>query len=371
MMKLPRVIACATVGALLFGAALSTEAADGMKKGTPDLQSAGPITFGPQGILIVGDPKGAAVFAIDTNDASGNPAQARINVEGVEAKIAQTLKLNRVQINDMAANPLSGNVYLSVTTSGPENAPAIVKVDTKGAISEFSLKDVPFSKAVLVDAPEDKVTQGRRGPQNLRMQSITDVAFMDGQVLVSGLSNAKSTLSDSEAASSIRALSFPFSESDPGTALEIYHGAHGKYEDYSALKTFVPFNINGEPTVLAAYTCTPLVKFPVKDLVPGKKTRGTTVAELGNRNQPLDMVVYKKDGKEFLLMANSARGVMKVSTENIGRDEGITEPVRGGGVAGQEYITVTQWEGVTQLDKLNDTHAVIIAEGNLITVELP
>lgn len=363
-MKMTRVITCATTVALLLGAALSTQAADGMKKGTPELQSAGAIAFGPQGILIVGDPKGAAVFAIDTGDSSGNPAKANINVEDLPGTIAKTLKANKVEINDLAVNPLSGNVYLSVTTAGPENSPAIVKVDTKGMVSEFALKDVMFSKAVLVDAPEDKVTEGRRGPQNLRLQSITDVAFMDGQVLVSGLSNA-------EAASSIRALSFPFSESDPGTSLEIYHGAHGKYEDGSALKTFVPFNINGEPTVLAAYTCTPLVKFPVKDLVPGKKAKGTTVAELGNRNQPLDMVVYKKDGKEFLLMANSARGVMKVSTDNIGREEGITEPVKGGGVAGQDYITVKQWEGVTQLDQLNETHAVIIAEGNLMTVELP
>ena len=350
--------------ALLLGATLSTEAANGMKKGTPHLQSAGALAFGPQGILIVGDAKGAAVFAIDTGDTSGNPAKANINVEGLSGKIAKSLKANKVEINDLAVNPLSGNVYLSVTTAGPENSPAIVKVDSKGMISEFPLKDVSFSKAVLVDAPEDKTTQGRRGPQNLRLQSITDLAFMDGQVLVSGLSTA-------DAASSIRSLAFPFNESDPGTSLEIYHGAHGKYEDGSALKTFVPFNINGEATVLAAYTCTPLVKFPVKDLVSGKKSKGTTVAELGNRNTPLDMVVYKKDGKEFLLMANDRRGVMKVSTENIGREEGITEKVGGGGVAGQEYITVKQWEGVTQLDQLNETHAVIVADGNLMTVELP
>ena len=45
--------------------------------------------------------------------------------------------------------------------------------------------------------------------------------------------------------------------------------------------------------------------------------KGKTIAELGNRNKPLDMISYKKEGKDYLLMANSSRGVMKISTENI------------------------------------------------------
>ena len=107
----------------------------------------------------------------------------------------------------------------------------------------------------------------------------------------------------------------------------------------------MPFTIDGEPNILAGFTCTPLVKFPVKNSKPGKKVRGTTVAELGNRNRPLDMIVYKKGGKDYLLMANSARGVMKVSTKNIERTDGITEPVTGGGIAGQTYDTIKELEG--------------------------
>ncbi len=56
-----------------------------------------------------------------------------------------------------------------------------------------------------------------------------------------------------------------------------------------------------QPHVLAAYTCTPLVKFPLSDLKPGEKVKGTTIAELGNRNRPLDMIVYQKDGKDYVL----------------------------------------------------------------------
>lgn len=365
-MRLKTMLAAAAMLTVLAGLNLPANAAE---KGNVQLQSAGPLAFGPQGTLLVGDPKAAAVYAIETGDDSGSAEGVEINIGDLSAHITKALGGKKATIKDMAANPQSGRVYISVATSGPGAGAALLRTTEDGSsVREFSTQDVRYTKAVLVDAPEDKLVEGRRGKQNLRLQSITDLAFMDGQVLVSGMSTAESS-------SSIRALSYPFSEADPGTSLEIYHGAHGKFEDARAPNTFVPFNINGEPTVLAAYTCTPLVKFPVKDLAPGKKTRGTTVAELGNRNQPLDMVVYEQGGQEFLLMANSARGVMKVSTKDIGREEGITEPVRGGGVAGQTYETIEAWKGVTQLDKLNAKSAVVITENDgkasLKTVDLP
>ena len=75
-------------------------------------------------------------------------------------------------------------------------------------------------------------------------------------------------------------------------------------------------------------------------------------------------------------MANSARGVMKVSTEGLEKNQGLNKPVSGGGTAGQEYETIESLAGVTQLDKLNDTSAVIVTEteggaANLSTVALP
>ena len=36
------------------------------------------------------------------------------------------------------------------------------------------------------------------------------------------------------------------------------------------------------------------------------------------------MIVYQKDGKDYLLLANSSRGVMKIPTEGAGSAEGIT-----------------------------------------------
>ncbi len=97
--------------------------------------------------------------------------------------------------------------------------------------------------------------------------------------------------------------------------IEIYHGAHGKFETKSPIRTFVAYRIQNEPYLLAAYQCTPLVKMPVAELKAGAHVKGTTIAELGNRNRPLDMIVYQKDGKDYLLMTNNSRGVMKIPTE--------------------------------------------------------
>ena len=365
------VLACLAAPALLLWAA-GADAADfwGLKAGNLQLKSAGSLAFGPEGILFVGDQQAATVFAIDTSDNSGEPAQAKFNIDGLNKKIAETLgtSVQNIEINDLAANPLSGNLYLSVTDQQSKQ-PSIVQLKTTGEMARLPLKNVRFSKAELADAPEDKVSGEGRRRRNPRAESITDLAFIDGRVLISGLSSASD-------ASTVRELQFPFAEVNPGTSIEIYHGAHGRYEANSPVRAFVPFMIGNEPNLLAGFTCTPLVTFPLSDLQPGTKVRGTTMAELGNRNRPLDMIVYEKGGKTYLLLSNSARGVMKISTDDIERDAGITERVGGGGTAGQKYETIADLKGVTQLAKLNDTQAVILVQDesgsqNLETIPLP
>jgi hypothetical protein len=339
-----------------------------LKSGTPDLQSAGPLAFGPDGILLVGDNKGAAIFGIQTGDKTGNPSSVDIQIAGLNAKVAQALgsSAQNVQINDLAVNPATGNVFLALSVSGE---PAIAKIDGQGQITKLALKDVPFSKAVIPNAPEDKpVAAGGRG-RNPRMSTITDLAFVDGQVLVSGTSNA-------QASTNVRSLNFPFDNVASGSGLEIYHAAHAKTEETASIRTFVPFTIDGKPSLLAGFICTPLVQFDLSAIQSGERVKGKTVAELGNRNQPLDMIVYKKNGENFLLMANSARGVMKVSTKDIEKNQGLTTPVSGGGTAGQPYETIGSLQGVEQLDKLNDTMAVVLIKTgdgsyDLRTVPLP
>ncbi len=333
----------------------------GMEKGKPDVKSAGPVTFAPQSILLLGDPAGAAVFAIATGDTAGGSPSAPLNIEKIDEKIAALLGTTPkgILINDLAVNPETGSTFLSVSRgTGPDASPVLIRVDSAGKLSEFPLGEVLFSKAEL----PNPATSDRS-----RQEVTTDLQFSGGQVIVAGLSNE-------EFASKLRVLAFPFKKADEGTSVEIFHGAHGRFETRSPVRTFAVFEVGGEPNVLAAYQCTPLVRFPLSDLKPGGKIKGTTVAELGNRNRPLDMIVYDKDGKDYLLMANSSRGVMKVDVEKIDKTDGITDRIDG--TAGLPYDTIKDLTGVTQLDKLDKDHALVLVQTdtgsmNLKAVALP
>lgn len=352
------------VTAVLAGIAVCSALADdlnGLKQGTPDLQSATTLAFGPDDILFVGDARSATVFAIATGDKQGNATAASINITDLPGTVGAALSAKAVSINDLAVNPRTGTAFVAVTA---DDKPGLIKIDAAGKVTAMSLQNANFSKVVLADAPEDKVVGEGRRAANRRTESITDIAFFENKLLVSGLSNAQSP-------STLRELNFPFAEADRGIAVEIYHAAHGKSEDYAAMRTFVPLMIDGEPVVLGAYVCTPLVKIPVKQLdKSAERIKADTIAELGNRNRPLDMISYAKDGAAWLLLSNSARGVMKISTAGLKTAKALTEPVGGGGTAGQSFETVESLTGVLQMDKLNDTSALVLVQSESGSVDL-
>ncbi|QEG22831.1 hypothetical protein [Mariniblastus fucicola] len=331
------------------------------------LTSAGPIAFGPKGLLLISDPMEATIYAIETGVTDGSAADVNVEFENVRQKIASMLGADAkdVRINDLAIHPVNGHPYLSVSRgSGAEEASLILKIDPKtNAISEFDLTNATFTKTTLPNAAESKET--RRG--NQRLQAITDMAYVDGDIYVAGLSNE-------EFASNLRTIPYPFNESHKGSSIEIYHGAHGKFETRSPIRTFAALQDKDQVELLAAYTCTPLVRIPVGDLQPDTKVRGTTIAELGNRNRPLDMVVYKKGDQDFALMANSSRGVMKIDLQNVDSQKPIVERISG--TAGVAYETIKDLNGVMQLDGLNGTHGVVLvreddSSEHLKTIELP
>ncbi len=359
-----------TLALLAVGSA--SPAAD-MTVGTPDWKSVGSLAFGPDGLLFVGDTQGGAIYAVETGDKTMDSAGEAINVPMLNEKLAGLLgtEARDLMINDMAVNPASGKAYLSVARGrGPAATPVLVRVDRSGVVEVVSVEKVPFSKATLTHVPAEggaapAVKKG--GGRSARSQAITDLAYVDGRVYVAGLSNE-------EFASRLISIPFPFADVNDGTSVEIFHGAHGQLETRSPIRTFAAYKINGEPYLMAAYTCTPLVKFPVAALKPGAKFKGTTVAELGNRNNPLDMVIYQKDGKDFILMANSSRGMMKISTDGLAEASSIADRITD--TAGMPYQKVTEMQGVVQLDGFDKTHALILTQkdnGNmdLATVPLP
>jgi len=363
--QLPLLAALAIASSVLVSHAADWTA--GMKPGKAPIQSISQLTFGPDGILFVADSKAAAVIAIATGDTKAAAAKP-IKIEAISEKLAAMLgtSADQILIADLAVNPISHSVYVGVARGrGPTASHVIARVTVDGKLDVMPLDKAKFSVAQLPDAPVDGVVGDGKRSSNPRQESVTDIAFLEDRVLIAGLSNE-------EFASTLRAIPFPFQTVPNGTTVEIYHGAHGRFETRSPVRTFVAFNVGNQPSLLAAYTCTPLVQFPISDLKPGAKIKGKTIAELGNRNRPLDMIVYQKGGKDFILMANSSRGVMKISTANIEKADGIETKVND--KQGQPYETIEAWKGIDQLDKLDAQHALVLRrndDNSLVLEALP
>ncbi len=328
----------------------------GLKAGNAEFKSIGSLAFGPGDILFAADPKGAAIFAIDTSKLGKLEAKGKLEVKDIDKKLAGLLGTtpDKIVIEDLAVNAKGDRAFISVSRGlGPDAAPVLFSLSGDDAAELVAFEKLSFAKTSLSDAPEDKEIVQRRRKKNLRMESITDLAWVDGKLAVAGLSNE-------EFASTLRIVPFPFDGSAAASSIEIYHGAHGKEETHSPIRTFMPMTVAGEPNIIASYTCTPLVSIPVASLKPKTLVKGRTIAELGNRNRPLDMIEYDKEGKRYILMANSSRGVMKVSTENIDKVEAITERVERGATKGLPYETIGDWKDVVQLARLGEKNALVI-----------
>ena len=110
-------------------------------------------------------------------------------------------------------------------------------------------------------------------------------------------------------------------------------------------------------------------------LRPGEPLRVAVVRVNNPSGQSLaDLLVstLRWNGKTYLLMANSSRGVMKINTENIDKAESIVAPVQD--KKGLTYETITGWTGVDQLDQLDARHAIVIRRvegGSMILESLP
>jgi hypothetical protein len=355
----PLTLAASLLGlAVAAGTAPAAETNVGLKQGNVDLKSAGPLAFAPNGILLIGDPIGSAVYAVETGDRQmiSGPTYKMAKVEEQIAGYLGTAA-GEVEIKDVVVNPASGQVYFSVGRGrGPQATPVILHLNPRGEFGEVPLKDVKCAKAALPN-PSTKARN--------KTDVLTGLAYVDGKVYVASLSNE-------EFSSQFRVIPFPFADAQ-GASVEIFHGSHGRVETNSPIRSFTAYEIDGNANLLAAYTCTPLVKIPISDLKPGAKVKGTTVAELGNRNTPLDMVVYNKSGKDYLLMINDNRGVMKIDLSKIGTIDGITARVSD--KAGLPYETISNMKGVVQLSKLDAGHAVILTKSgttySLDTIELP
>ncbi|HEY7269047.1 MAG TPA: hypothetical protein VH951_04400 [Dehalococcoidia bacterium] len=353
---------------------------NGLEFGHADLKTTGPITFGPDGILFVADNAAARIYALDVRDDGKAAGVHPLEVENLDGRLAAYLGCSPedVYVRDMAVHPVSQNVYLSVMRgTGSSAMPVIVRIAGDGGMSHVALDGIAFSYADIDAAPaqddsrqDTRLVQGTREGQEveprpgfklriaregLRSVTITDMAFIDGSLIVAGASNE-------EFSSTLRRIPFPFGGASARSSLEIFHVSHGKYETASPIRTFLPFD--GGRSVLASYTCTPVVQFSLADLQAGAHVKGKTVAELGAGNTPLDMVSYKRDGEEYLLVSNARHPLMKIKGSDIPGQQGLTEPQEPLGVPRETL----PHEGVGQMANLNGSYVLMLQQdgaGNL------
>jgi hypothetical protein len=349
------------------GAALAAET-DGFTTGKPEIRSMSALAFGPPGVLFVGDGRSGSIFAIDLGGRAKPPQEGTKppEIQDLEGKIAARLGTSpgEIMVHDMAVDPASRRVYLAVSRGRDRwrsawllpndvaDATILLEIDATGRIDEVPLDSVRFARAELPNPVDPAKKHEWKKEVDLRADTITDMAFHAGTLWVAGLSNE-------EFASTMWRFAWPFRPGATATTLENYHGAHGKWETAAPIRTFVPYRLGNTEHVLAAYLCTPFVTFPASDLADGKHVKGRTIAEFGWGNYPLDMIVYRKQGKEKLLIANSNLPFMIVDPAEIERFTGAITAETKTYTAGVAYEP-RSGTGVLQLDAFDDTQLLVL-----------
>jgi hypothetical protein len=323
------------------------------------LQSAGVMHFAPDGTLFLADSRAAAVYAIDVGDTHRDTSTSGVRIDDVDGKIAAALGTTRDQLRvvDMAAHPRSQTLYFSVTRGRGDDAVPLVVSVTKGdeRVAVLPFESIRHARAELPDAPTPDAKTSWGAPK--RAMSITDLALVDGELYVAGLSNE-------EFASTLRRLPYPFASTaaaPKATTVEIYHTSHDKYETAAPIETFVPVALAGKASLLAGYGCSPIAAFGRDDLTSKKHLRGRTISELGGGSRPIDMISFRKpDGREMILIASSGRTLIRMDPKDVAAAPELTKPVtQAFEASGVNYLSIASF-GVLHIDNLNPAHVVVL-----------
>ena len=282
-----------------------------------DLPGANVLAFGPDQVLFVGDSKAGVVHAFSTE---GKELKDPVpyNFLDFDLKLAKVLKMDTrdLVIQDMKVHPVSQEVYVAVKKGHQPDAKSVIAIVSpmgmdirflnaaKSKKGEIAIKN-PVSEELMFwrDIPASKL-------------NITDIDYYEGHIYVAGLTNG-------EFASTLRKIAYPFKgEQTAVGGIEIYHAIHTQNETRAPIRSMLITELEGEPTLLASYTCTPLVTIPLKAIKPGNKIKGVTVAELGYGNTPIDMISYmaqEQDGSfdQKLLVSHKHRSGSLISMKEV------------------------------------------------------
>jgi len=376
MRSIPRGARLLTGGALFVGAlvwvvqpgALAAQAPESksaltasFRPGEPDHKAIGPLAFSPSGVLFFADDQAGAVYGVDLAEKpapGAKPCPAAPNL-GADLAARMGTTVAGIEIKDVAVSPVSGIVYVSVRkTDGADQNPAnpanyaLFSVDPAGKIAAVDLRGRRFGKVEVAGKP-GYVFRGQGIPR-----VISDIAYAQGRVLAAALSTEQFS-------SNLVSVPVPFrTEGAQRFATSIYHVSHRKQETASPIQTLAVYRDGAREYLMAAYICTPLVRFNLEDLKPGEVVTGTTVAELGSQNRPTQMIAYGQ-GAQHLLLNNSAFGVLKVDGAIARETAAVNQMTKADrGNRGEKPFA-----GIETVEALKDARAYAPAGDSLVVVK--
>ena len=349
---------------LLAASALALVAAGAAQ--AQSMSSAGALAFDDTNTLFVGDAKAGLVHAFDLSGALVDQADYQLGraqtFEGrtifnhLDVEIAALLGIEAadVVINDMVVHKPTKQILLSIHRGHGPDAEAVIIAVNNGALELIDLDAAEHSSMSVGPVPTSETLEFG---QPLNTLAITDIDYYNGELLVAGVSNE-------EFSSKLRRIPFPFTNEISTSSIEIWHAVHAQYETRAPIISQTVAELDGVPTLIAIYACTPIVKIPLTDLTDGAEVRGTMIGEMGFGNTPLDIVPYVNgwDGTSNVVVTNSNRSAASLNIEAIGAAEAMPhgEGVQNVfSVAGVDQFPLPM-SGTLHLDTLDDTYALVV-----------
>jgi hypothetical protein len=332
-----------------------------------ELKSVTRLAFDGDGTLYIADWKAARIYTVKVPAADTAPA-GPFNLRDVQKTIGLALKTKGkgMRFEDLVVQPGTGTAYVSVTSDGK---PAVVSIDASGKVKRLPTNGLK-TFAEITDAPSPDKTFWRDLPA--ASLTVTDMKVYAGKLYLAGLSNRNF-------ASTLRVYDVAEGGKPRTATVEMYHPVHNQIETRAPIRAMAFADVDGVPSMVAAYTCTPVVLIPLSAIEDGAHIVGKTIGEMGWGSAPAAMVSYKLGDKDMVLLVNTSRSADLMSVSDIAqqaKQPGLNKPIAwpDNPVAGVKG-TMTPMAASTRVDNLNDKLLLALrrddASGEMQLVTIP